>query len=56
MNIDVVATVAMIAPDPASSRKLYVDTLGLSLRGEGDGYYHSEEIDGCKSFGIWPAL
>ena len=54
MNIEFLATVAMITPGPASSRKLYVDTLGLALQGEGDGYLHSEQIAGCKSFGIWP--
>ncbi|HEY2060769.1 MAG TPA: hypothetical protein VGH57_20545, partial [Amycolatopsis sp.] len=54
MNIDFLATVAVIAPEPISSRSLYVETLGLPLQGEGDGYYHSEEIAGCKSFGIWP--
>jgi catechol 2,3-dioxygenase-like lactoylglutathione lyase family enzyme len=54
MNIDFVATVAVIAPDPMKSRSLYVDALGLPLRGEADGYYHSEQISGCKSFGIWP--
>jgi len=47
-------TVAMIAPSPVSSRNLYVEALGLALEGEGDGYYHSEQITGCKSFGIWP--
>jgi hypothetical protein len=51
MNTEFLATVAMIAPDPASSRKLYVETLGLPLQGEGDGYHHSEQIAGCKSFG-----
>ena len=54
MNIEFLATVTMIAPDPASSRKLYVETLGLPLQGEDDGYHHSEQIAGCKSFGIWP--
>ena len=54
MNIEFLATVAMIAADPASSRELYIDTLGLPLQGEGDGYHHSEHIAGCKSFGIWP--
>ena len=54
MNIEFLATVAMIAPDPASSGKLYVEPLGLPLHGEGDGYHHSERIAGCKSFGIWP--
>jgi hypothetical protein len=54
MNIEFLATVAVIAPDPISSRNLYVGALGLPLQGEGDGYYHSEQIAGCKSFGIWP--
>jgi hypothetical protein len=30
---------------------LYVEALGLPLTAEGDGYLHSEDIDGCKSFG-----
>ena len=54
MNIEFLATVAVIAPDPMNSRSLYVEALGLPLEGEGDGYYHSERIAGCKSFGIWP--
>jgi catechol 2,3-dioxygenase-like lactoylglutathione lyase family enzyme len=54
MNIQFLATVAVIAPDPIDSRKLYVEALGLPLQGEGDGYQHSEEIPGCESFGIWP--
>ncbi len=54
MNIKFLATVAVIAPDPMSSRSLYVEALGLPLQGEGDGYFHSEQIAGCKSFGIWP--
>jgi hypothetical protein len=54
MNIEFVATVALIAPDPVRSRALYVDALGLPLLGEGGDYWHSEMIPGCKSFGIWP--
>jgi hypothetical protein len=54
MNIEFLATVAVIAPDPINSRNLYVEALGLPLQGDGDGYYHSEKIAGCKSFGIWP--
>ena len=52
VNIEFLATVAMIAPDPTASRSLYVDALGLPL--EGEEYQHSEQIAGCKSFGIWP--
>jgi hypothetical protein len=54
MNIEFLATVAVIAADPMNSRKLYVEALGLPLQGEGDGYHHSEQIAGCQSFGIWP--
>lgn len=54
MKIEFLSTVAVIAPDPAASRELYVGALGLPLEGHGDDYQHSEQIAGCKSFGIWP--
>ena len=54
MEIEFLSTVAVIAPDPSASRGLYVAALGLPLEGRGQGYYHSEQIAGCKSFGIWP--
>jgi catechol 2,3-dioxygenase-like lactoylglutathione lyase family enzyme len=55
MDILFVAAVAVIAPDPAGSRKLYVEALGLPLAaGEGSDYWHSEQIGGTKHFGIWP--
>ena len=55
MKIEFLSTIAVIAPDPPASRKLYIDALGLPLESGGDGeYHHSERIGGCKSFGIWP--
>jgi catechol 2,3-dioxygenase-like lactoylglutathione lyase family enzyme len=54
VNIEFLSTVALIAPDPAASRELYVGALGLPLEGRGNGYHHTERIAGCKSFGIWP--
>jgi hypothetical protein len=54
MNIEFLSTVAVIAPNPTSSSNLYVDTLVLPLSGDAGGYQHSEQIGGCKSFGIWP--
>jgi catechol 2,3-dioxygenase-like lactoylglutathione lyase family enzyme len=55
MNIEFLSTMAVIAPDPPASRKLYVDVLGLPLdSGTDDEYHHSEQIDGCKHFGVWP--
>ena len=38
MNIEFLSTVAVIAPDPPASRKLYVDALGLPLESEGGDY------------------
>jgi hypothetical protein len=31
MRVEFIASVAVIAPDPPTSRKLYLDTLGLPL-------------------------
>jgi catechol 2,3-dioxygenase-like lactoylglutathione lyase family enzyme len=53
MEIEFVATVSVIAADPAESRRLYVDALGLPLRAEpGSDYFHSEEIGGAKHFAV----
>jgi catechol 2,3-dioxygenase-like lactoylglutathione lyase family enzyme len=54
MDVQFITSIAIITPDPSASRTLYVDALGLALATEGDGYLHSEDIDGCKSFGVWP--
>lgn len=55
MNIEFLASVAMIAADPPATRRLYVDTLGLPLESsDGGEYHHSEQIDGCKHFAVWP--
>jgi catechol 2,3-dioxygenase-like lactoylglutathione lyase family enzyme len=55
MKILYISSIAVVAADPASSRRLYVDALGLPLEGEGEnGYYHSEKISGTRHFGIWP--
>lgn len=43
----------MIASDPPTSRRLYVDAIGLPLQGR-DDYIHSESIGGSKHFGVWP--
>lgn len=54
MKILFVASFSPISADPAASRRLYVDALGLPLdQGHGD-YVFSESIGGCKHFGLWP--
>jgi catechol 2,3-dioxygenase-like lactoylglutathione lyase family enzyme len=52
MNVQFVSTVAVIAANPEKSCELFVDTLGLPLKGE--DYPHSENIEGVKHFGVWP--
>jgi catechol 2,3-dioxygenase-like lactoylglutathione lyase family enzyme len=54
MEVQFITSVAVISPDPAVSRGLYVEALGLPLTEEADGYLHSEVIDGSRSFGVWP--
>ena len=55
MKIEFLSTIAVITPDPRASRELYVDALGLRLEGGDDEeYHHSEQIAGCKHFGVWP--
>ncbi len=53
MEIEFIASVAVITADPPTSRRLYVDAIGLPLEGQ-DDYLHSENIAGSKHFGVWP--
>jgi hypothetical protein len=55
MKILFVASVAVIAPVPVESRRLFLDLLRLPLEPHpGDDYYFSERLDGTKHFGVWP--
>jgi catechol 2,3-dioxygenase-like lactoylglutathione lyase family enzyme len=55
MQIEFIASVAIITRDPAAGRALFVETLGLPLETmPGDDYLHSESIAGAKHFGVWP--
>lgn len=55
MNIEFLSTIAVVAADPPSSRRLYVDALGLPLQsGIGSEYFHSDQVAGVKHFGVWP--
>jgi len=55
MNIEFLSTIAVVSADPPSSRRLYVDALGLPLQAGADGeYFHSEQLAGIKHFGVWP--
>jgi catechol 2,3-dioxygenase-like lactoylglutathione lyase family enzyme len=56
MEIQFISGFAVITPDPATSRKLYLDAIGLPLEGaEGEPtYLHTEGLEGAKHFGVWP--
>jgi catechol 2,3-dioxygenase-like lactoylglutathione lyase family enzyme len=55
VQVQFIASVAVITEDPARSRQLYIEALGLPLEGSGgDEYVHSERIEGAKHFGVWP--
>lgn len=55
-NIDVlfVAGFGPIVRDPAASRKLYSETLGLPFTEESNGYLHTDKVEGVKHFALWP--
>jgi catechol 2,3-dioxygenase-like lactoylglutathione lyase family enzyme len=55
VDVEFIASVAVIAADPAESRKLYMDGFGLPLEPDtGGNYYSSGKIGGSKHFGVWP--
>jgi catechol 2,3-dioxygenase-like lactoylglutathione lyase family enzyme len=54
MDIQFIASIAVISPDPAAGKELYVDALGLPLTSEDGDYFHSEEVPGSRHFGLWP--
>jgi catechol 2,3-dioxygenase-like lactoylglutathione lyase family enzyme len=54
MHVKFIASVGVISADPAASRKLYVDALGLPLERKDGEYYATEELEGAKHFGVWP--
>lgn len=55
MDIECIAGIAVIAPDPRASRDLYIDALGLPLAASpGSDYFHSERIAGSRHFAVWP--
>jgi catechol 2,3-dioxygenase-like lactoylglutathione lyase family enzyme len=55
MEIEFIASLAVITPDPRKGRELFIDALGLPLEASpGSDYFHSERIEGSKHFAIWP--
>jgi hypothetical protein len=49
-----VAGFGPIVRDPATSRKLYDQILGIRFKEENDGYLHTEALKGANTFALWP--
>jgi hypothetical protein len=56
MQVLFVSSVSVITPRPAESRKLFMDALQLPLHpaSADDDYHFTDQVDGCKHFGVWP--
>lgn len=54
MKVKFITSVAVITPDVPASRALYMDALGLPLKQLDGDYFASEEVAGCRHFGVWP--
>ncbi len=54
MKVLFVAGFGPIVREPAKSRKLYNQVLGISFKEENGGYLHTEAIQGAKTFALWP--
>lgn len=54
MKVLFVAGFGPIAADVDSSRSLYSDALGIEFKEEEGEYRHTEEVEGVKTFAIWP--
>ena len=48
-----VAGFGPITRDDAKARKLYQSGLGIPFK-ETNGYLHTDELEGAKSFALWP--
>src|SRR4051812_8717806 len=54
MKVEFIASVAVITSDASASRALYMDALGLPLQQLDGDYFATEEVAGCRHFGVWP--
>jgi hypothetical protein len=49
-----VAGFGPIVREAANSRKLYSEALGIPFKEESGGYLHTEDLQGAKTFALWP--
>ena len=54
MKVLFIAGFGPVSADPAGSRRLYGDALGIQFKDEDGEYRHTEELEGAKTFAVWP--
>lgn len=54
INVLFVAGFGPVVRDEDKSTEFYVDTLGLQMKHEENGYFHTEELSGINHFSLWP--
>lgn len=54
MKVLFIAGFGPVTADVAASRRLYRDILGIQFKAEEGDYLHTEELDGAKTFAVWP--
>ena len=54
MKVVFVAGFGPITTDTKNSAAFYRESLGLSFKEEAGGYFHTEELEGVKTFALWP--
>ena len=43
-----------VVADASAGRALYGDALGIPFKEETGGYFHTESLEGAKTFALWP--
>src|SRR5260370_3212130 len=54
MKVLFIAGFGQIPSNPAESRQLYEDTLGIRFKVEEGDYLHTAELKGANTFAVWP--
>jgi catechol 2,3-dioxygenase-like lactoylglutathione lyase family enzyme len=54
MDVQFIASFAVIVRDRDAARAFYRDALSLSFEGEQGDYAFTEQLEGAKHFALWP--
>jgi hypothetical protein len=54
IKVQFIAGFGPIVRETAESRKLYGEFLGIPFKEESGGYFHTEGLQGAKTFALWP--